>query len=230
VTEIPGALAPLSSALPVAGDWLDGTHVPLDVAQAMTEEQLLALGGWLSAYARFGEHLRRAVGAALHKRRSEFARGEWTPYVARLAESLGVGTETLGRWMAEAEKHYGLGLPKGANPTRRGPLAGRRPKPELAPNASSASPSPAKPDRPPAPGPRPAPRQPGARPRQPGAPDRPEAAREVCPRCHGEGTIPVPVPGRNAPDTSAQTCAHPKRKQLGYMTLCADCGTNLSGR
>lgn len=241
-------------------DWLGGTHVPLDVAQALSEDQLAGFAGWLAQHERYGDAVRWAVGAALHKRRGDFKRGDWTPYVAGLADRLGLKTATLGRWMTEAEAHYELGPPKGANPGRRGPLPGRRP-PKHASDASSDEPAP---ELAPAveatavclhPGcGRPAERVAGkwrhadGRFRHPvalTAPPEPEPAedppapsaslagprRVVCPRCAGAGTLPAPEEeGRNAPDTARLTCRHPRRKALGYITVCADCGANLSGR
>lgn len=94
------------------------------MAQALNDDELGKAVGWLAGHDRYGDHVRRAVGAALHKRRGEFKRGEWTPFVAALADGYGIGTATLGRWMKEAEVHYQLDPPKGANPTRRETRAG----------------------------------------------------------------------------------------------------------
>lgn len=140
--------APMSSAgLPVTGDWLDSTHIPLDVAQAFTEEQADAVLGWLSEADRYGEHLRLGIGAYLHSRRASFGHGEWTAYVTAKAEIHKVTTRTLGNWMVAAERHYHLGLPKAAKPTRRAPI-GTASKtkpvspPDAAPSPDATAPSP----------------------------------------------------------------------------------------
>ena len=61
------------------------------------------------------------------------------PFVAELADEMGVKSATLSRWVLAPEHHFGMELAKGANSTRRGRLPGRRPTP-LAPNASSDPP------------------------------------------------------------------------------------------
>ena len=60
-------------------DWLDSTHVPLDVAQAMNDDELGKAVGWLAGHDRYGDHVWRAVGAALLHRRSKAMTGPPTP-------------------------------------------------------------------------------------------------------------------------------------------------------
>ena len=235
---------------------LNAVEVPLAAARGLDDQRLRAFTIEVARLGRITEAGRLAIGAALHQRRALAKRGEWTPLVAGLAEAAGVTTDTLGRWVLAAERHYGLELAKGANPTRRGPLPSRRPAGLLASGASKNAAGGA--TKPPAgrgattapskgPGPVPPPAaapggddSPGAGARTKGTKVRtdpvppPEGREEVCPRCHGTGTVPVAGRGNaarvDAAAAARRSCAHRTKRVLGYLTLCADCGENLSGR
>lgn len=238
-------------------DLLDGSVAPLSAVYGLDDQRFRAFAIEVARVTRVSEAGRLIVGAYLHKRRAEFARGEWTPWVAELAEALNVKTDTLGRWVLAAERHFGMELTKGANPTRRRPVTRTDPSTEIVAGGATNPPAgrrrratapAAAPGGDDSPGAgvtlaqRPTSRvaSPAGPSAQRGAPQSSpagtelDAPQEVCPRCHGSGTVPAAGRGNAARVDAAaavrQRCAHPKRRALGYLTLCADCGENLSGR
>ena len=133
--EAGGALAVARPHLPELVDFLDAGQVPIAVALALDDDRLRAVAREIVRLGRVTDAGRLAVGAALHDRRGRYPRGRWTPFVASLADDLGVKTETLGRWMLAAQEHYGLEPPKAAKPT----LRGRRPPAIRASDADTKS-------------------------------------------------------------------------------------------
>lgn len=147
--EVGAELAVTRPAFPELAGWSATSDLPLAVAYGLSNERLAAIAAELGRQLRVTHAVRLMVGAALHKRRADYARGEWTAYVTEMADSIGMRTETVGKWMAAAERHYGLELPKGANPTRRKPVtrtdassaidAEARPPPVSGPDAARSS-------------------------------------------------------------------------------------------
>jgi len=258
------ALAVATPTFPELVDWLDGSRIPIEVAYGLDDVRLVAVVTQLSRQLHLTEAIRLAVGAALHKRRDDYKRGEWLPYVAALADTVGLKTATLGRWMADAERAYGLALPKAAKPTRRKPVVrvdvnsgavsaadagdieGGDPTTDVAepePAGEMACDIGAKDFRPDA--------TPARSPQVEVADALDLAARTILDvqgvelarwvaehrtaarAAHGAldlalaatrpkaGSAPAPPPTTGAP------CRHPKpkRKQLGYMTVCGTCGS-----
>lgn len=172
-------------------DLLDGTVAPLSAVYGLDDQRFRAFAVEVGRLTRVAEAGRLIVGAYLHKVRPDFARGEWTPFVAELADAMQVKTDTLGKWTLAAERHFGLEVTKGANPTRRRALLGR-PKPVLARDPSTTAPltEPAEPDRTVQP--------------------HPPAGRDVDPWAPGGG-FPPGTPGNRAvspPDATMQAADH----------------------
>ena len=136
--EAGAALAVTRPTLPSAEltDLLDGTVVPLAAIFGLDDQRFRAFALEVARLTRVTEAGRLVVGAYLHRARDQAKRGEWTPFVAELADAMGLKTDTLGKWVLAAERHFGMELAKGANPSRRSPLPGR-PKPELGRDPSS---------------------------------------------------------------------------------------------
>jgi len=94
----------------------------------MTLERIEALNeDDLSAAVELAIHLGRAtravqltVGAALTYRRNRMQGRQWQAYLQERCTEWGRNTRTLQRWMEASQKHYGLSLPKGAQPQQRG--------------------------------------------------------------------------------------------------------------
>ena len=99
---------------------LNAVEIPLAAARGLDDQRLRAFTAEIGRLGRVTDAGRLAIGAALHERRGRFKQGEWTPFVAGLAEAAGVASRTLGDWMLAAERHYGLELAKAAKPTLRG--------------------------------------------------------------------------------------------------------------
>jgi len=230
--DVGAELAVTRPAFPELADWLDGSRVPIEVAYGLDDERLVAIAAEIVRQVRVTDAISLAVGAALHKRRGDYPRGKWLPYVAGVAASIGTKTGTLGDWMRDAERFYGLELPKAANPTRRRPEetpVGRSIEPPVSP--ADAPPTARNAHEPPLPPARPllelaqhlAPDF-NPRPREDRPAPAPTTTRVPCPTCAGAGTVER---RRNALPPPSSCPPHPKagRKQLGYMTVCGACSS-----
>lgn len=107
--------------------------VALDVAEGLTLDDIERVILHVGAAEERTQALRWLVGGALTLIKSQTPQGEWTDLLLGVAKRVRRTDRTLRTWMVEAQEHYQLDLPKGANPTRRK----ADPAPELAAASSS---------------------------------------------------------------------------------------------
>jgi len=119
VANLPAKRSTVALTLPgITEHVTEAGRIPLDMAEELTGEALLAAGRFATAAEKYGPAVRLAVGAALTKQRSDFA-SDWTEWFRAYAMELGRSTDSLSRWMVAAQKEYNLPAPKGAIPSRR---------------------------------------------------------------------------------------------------------------
>lgn len=119
MANLPAKRSPLVAPQGVL-DLFTGEDLPIESAQTISDADLEAAIVYVARTEAEARALRWLAGAALTARKNDTPRGSWDAVLNAWSNATGVTPRTLRTYMAEAQAHYGLALPKGARPEQRG--------------------------------------------------------------------------------------------------------------